>query len=266
MLSSLIGCRVSMEETRARDSYQVFSLGNSSEVADPELAGLLSSQTCVYVYMALVASALLLMFVRSVAFVGTTLRNISAIHDSMFHSVMYTCIQFFNTNSPGETRLARHGITSFKSVESHNVNITIINVTYILIATFKSDNVFYCAILLTSNVTYILIATFKSDNVFYLWLFLCKCKYLLHVLKLNYCIRVYFAVKPKNGGFLVCNTYDDFFVSVFKMAVKVLCSVLGRILNRFSKDLCSIDETLLKSLFDASQVNKMSTTSCFNII
>ncbi|XP_063224666.1 ATP-binding cassette sub-family C member 4-like isoform X2 [Bacillus rossius redtenbacheri] len=92
---------VMVEETRLRDSYELSTPGNSTQSARLELATLLSGDNCTRVYIALIASVLLLLFVRSATFVATSLRNAAAMHDAMFRSIMHARIRFFDVNPPG---------------------------------------------------------------------------------------------------------------------------------------------------------------------
>ena len=62
---------------------------------------LLSTETCVYIYAAIVFSTLLLCITRSVIYYYMMLRISRRLHDSMFCAVVGAAMRFFDTNPSG---------------------------------------------------------------------------------------------------------------------------------------------------------------------
>lgn len=64
--------------------------------------GLLSADTCIYVYTAITVGTIVITLLRSITFFKVCMRASVNLHDSMFRSITRASMYFFNTNPSGE--------------------------------------------------------------------------------------------------------------------------------------------------------------------
>lgn len=75
------------------------TLWTNSHFIDSE--GLLSANTCIYVYTAITVGTIVVTLLRSITFFKVCMRASVNLHDSMFRSITRATMYFFNTNSSG---------------------------------------------------------------------------------------------------------------------------------------------------------------------
>ena len=88
------------------DSLQNNNSGNGSFAYDTSLDnttfGLLSRETCIYIYTAVTVGTIVITLVRSITFFSVCMRASVNLHDLMFRSITRATMYFFNTNPSGK--------------------------------------------------------------------------------------------------------------------------------------------------------------------
>jgi hypothetical protein len=95
--------RTNIEEKRSEQ--QNLNHRNDSIANDTSLdntLGLLSRETCIYIYTAVTVGTVLITLVRSLSFVTACMRASVRLHDLMFRSISRATMYFFNTNPSGK--------------------------------------------------------------------------------------------------------------------------------------------------------------------
>jgi hypothetical protein len=87
------------------NSFQNDHYGNQSFANDTSLdnsLGLLSRETCIYIYTALTVGTIVVTLVRSIIFFNVCVRASVNLHDLMFRGITRATMYFFNTNPSGK--------------------------------------------------------------------------------------------------------------------------------------------------------------------
>ncbi|XP_067014167.2 probable multidrug resistance-associated protein lethal(2)03659 [Anabrus simplex] len=89
---------ISSNSTTISEISNSTTISNSTVISGSEL---LSTETCIYIYSAIIAAVVVVALCRSFLFFTVCMRASRRLHDRMFNCVTHACMRFFNTNTSG---------------------------------------------------------------------------------------------------------------------------------------------------------------------